>query len=74
MKKSFENVLSQIMQNPVYTQKMIISAYIKILQIKLLPLSAAKEFTLRKRTTPIKCSVLPIDNYACSSSNGGATP
>ena len=42
MKKSFENILSQIMQNPVYTQKMIISAYIKILQIKLLPLSAAK--------------------------------
>ena len=40
--KSFENIFNYIMQNSAYAQKMIISAYVKTLQIKLLHLSTAK--------------------------------
>ena len=46
-KKSFENILNLIMQNSVYMQKMIISASVKTLHIKLSPSSAGKSFSLR---------------------------
>ena len=36
--KSFENIFNYIMQNSAYTHKKIISASVKTLQIKLLPL------------------------------------
>ena len=45
--KSFNDILFQIMWNSAYSQKRIISACIKTLQFKLLPLSAAKWFILR---------------------------
>ena len=37
IKKSFENIFNEVMQNSTYTQKKI-SATIKTLQIQLLPL------------------------------------
>ena len=45
--KSHENILNYIMQNSTYTQKKIISASEKTLQIKLFSLSPAMLFTLR---------------------------
>ena len=41
IKKSFENIFNEVMQNSTYTQKKI-SATIKTLQIQLLPLRATK--------------------------------
>ena len=45
--KSLENILNYIMQNSTYIQKKIISASVKIQQIKLFSLSPAMLFTLR---------------------------
>ena len=47
IKKSFENIINQIMQNSTNTQKKIISATIKTVQTKLLPLLAAKWFKVK---------------------------
>ena len=62
-KKSFENILDYIIQNSACTQKRIISASIKILQIKSLPLSAAR-VTL-KRISRIMHSILRKRIFHC---------
>ena len=58
-KKLFENKLCV---NYAYTQK-IISAFIKTLQIKLLPLSVANYFTLEVSR---RSSIAPLGNEVCN--------
>ena len=59
-KKSFEN---ELCENFTYKQKRTISVFIKTLQIKLLPLSAAKQFTLEASQIP---SIAPLGNKVCT--------
>ena len=62
--KSFENILNNIMLNSAYMLEKIISASVKTLKIKLLPLSAAKLFSLRS-AAHVKYRTLRKRSFHC---------